>query len=230
MFGLNPVVSQHLEVDGSLKIVDLFYTLQGEGPYSGMPAVFVRLADCNLRCTMCDTDFTTNACVLEVQDLIQDIVDAANSHTRLVVITGGEPLLQNIIPLCRELRRRQFRVQIETAGTIWIPGLEGCEVMFVCSPKTAKVHKEIAARCIHYKYVVGTDNEIVDGKVKASYQVSSKLQILAQPARDDATIWIQARDDIKAGANAANLIFARDLCLEHGYRLCVQLHKLVGVD
>lgn len=179
---------------------------------------------------MCDTDFTTNACVLEVQDLIQDIVDAANSHTRLVVITGGEPLLQNIIPLCRELRRRQFRVQIETAGTIWIPGLEGCEVMFVCSPKTAKVHKEIAARCIHYKYVVGTDNEIVDGKVKASYQVSSKLQILAQPARDDATIWIQARDDIKAGANAANLIFARDLCLEHGYRLCVQLHKLVGVD
>jgi len=229
MFGLNPVVSQHLDADGSLKIVDLFYTIQGEGPYGGMPAVFLRLADCNLRCKMCDTDFTNNAHVLPYEQICAQIVKAAGlRRTRLVVITGGEPLLQNIVPLCMQLRRFNFRVQIETAGTIWVPGLEGCDIALVCSPKTGKVHKEIQLRCKHYKYVVGDGDEVRDGKIVASYQVATKPQVLAWP-EGEATIWIQPRDDQSPDRNAANTEFARDLCLKYGYRMCVQLHKLIGV-
>jgi 7-carboxy-7-deazaguanine synthase len=66
MFGKNIVISQYIEPSGALKIVDLFYTIQGEGPYNGMPSVFVRLAGCNLRCYFCDTNFETGAVVRDM--------------------------------------------------------------------------------------------------------------------------------------------------------------------
>lgn len=230
MFGLNPVVSQHLDPTGALKVVDVFYTLQGEGPYSGMTSVFVRLADCNLRCTMCDTDFTTGARMVEVDELVQQVRTLAGTKTRLVVITGGEPMLQNIVPFCKLLAKYNFRVQIETAGTVWVPLLEGCDVAFVCSPKTGKVHAEIQRRCTSFKYVVGADDKVSDaGAIIASYQRGSKPMTLAQPANRHATVWVQPRDDYVPEKNAANIAFAKDLCLKYGYRMSVQLHKIVGV-
>jgi organic radical activating enzyme len=229
MFGLNPIVSQHLDPEGALKVVDMFYTLQGEGPYSGMTSVFVRLADCNLRCVMCDTDFTTGARVVDVETLVQQVRTLAGNKTRLVVITGGEPLLQNITPFCRLLAKYNFRVQIETAGTVWVPGLEGCDVAIVCSPKTGKVRNELQLKCINFKYVVGAGDEVHDGGIVAKYQAGSKPLLLAQPKRADATVWIQPRDDQNPEKNAANTAFARDLCLKYGYRMSVQLHKIVGV-
>lgn len=229
MFGLNPIVSQHLDPEGALKVVDMFYTLQGEGPYSGMTSVFVRLADCNLRCVMCDTDFTTGARVVDVETLVQQVRTLAGNKTRLVVITGGEPLLQNITPFCRLLAKYNFRVQIETAGTVWVPGLEGCDVAIVCSPKTGKVRNELQLKCINFKYVVGAGDEVHDGGIVAKYQAGSKPLLLAQPKRADATVWIQPRDDQNPEKNAANTAFARDLCLKYGHRMCVQLHKIVGV-
>ena len=123
MFGKNIVISQHLAPTGNLNIVDVFYTIQGEGPYNGMPSVFIRLAGCNLRCTWCDTDFESNARFHMLDDLVDEVQVRAMARTKLVVITGGEPMLQNLVPLIKELTRRQFRVQIETAGTVWVPGL-----------------------------------------------------------------------------------------------------------
>lgn len=230
MFGKNIVISQHLEPSGALKIVDLFYTIQGEGPYNGMPSVFVRLAGCNLRCTWCDSDFETGAVVRDVDNLIELIQVAANHRTKLVVITGGEPLLQNIVPLIKELTRRQYRVQIETAGTIWVPLLEECDITLVCSPKTGKVNKEILNRCKHFKYVVGMGDTVTEeGHIVTATQPGAKPMALARP-KDGTTIWIQPRDDHNMERNAENLKFAADLCLAHGYRMGVQLHKLIGVE
>lgn len=178
----------------------------------------------------CDTDFTTGARVVDVETLVQQVRTLAGNKTRLVVITGGEPLLQNIVPFCRLLAKYNFRVQIETAGTVWVPGLEGCDIALVCSPKTGKVRVELQDRCINFKYVVGAGDEVsTTGAIVASYQLGSKPMTLAQPARKDATIWIQPRDDQDPEKNAANTAFARDLCLKYGYRMCVQLHKLVQV-
>jgi organic radical activating enzyme len=230
MFGKNIVISQYLEPSGELKIVDLFYTIQGEGPYAGMPSVFVRLAGCNLRCTWCDTDFESKAVVRSLDDLILRIEIAANKLTKLVVITGGEPLLQNIVPLIKELFRRNYRTQIETAGTIWTPGLEGCDVTLVCSPKTGKVNKEILNRCKHFKYVVGVGDTITsDGHVITCTQPGGKEVTLARP-KDGTTIWVQPRDDHNEERNALNVKFAANLCLAYGYRMGLQLHKLIGVE
>ena len=230
MFGKNIVISQYIEPSGALNIVDLFYTIQGEGPYAGMPSVFVRLAGCNLRCTWCDTDFETGARVVELGNLINLITTAANGRTKLVVITGGEPLLQNIAPLIKTLSCLWYRVQIETAGTVWAPGLESCDVTLVCSPKTGKVNKEIFERCKHFKYVVGAGDVVNDaGEITTATQPNAKPVLLARP-KDGATIWIQPRDDHDLDKNKANLNFATDLCLTHGYRMGVQMHKLLGVE
>lgn len=231
MFGKNIIISQNLVKSGSLNVVGIFYTIQGEGPYAGRPSVFVRLAGCNLRCKWCDTDFESNAEVLEIESLVYRIMHKLEGiPNKLCVITGGEPMLQNIVPLVRELNRRDVRVQIETAGTIWVPGLEEVSVMLVCSPKTGKINPIIRERCTNFKYVVGADDEINEaGQVITATQPGAKPMVLAQPDPGD-NVWVQPRDDHDPEKNAANLIFVRDLCLKYGYRMGIQLHKLINVE
>lgn len=107
---------------------EIFYSLQGEGYYTGTAAVFLRLSRCNLACEFCDTDhFAATPMTAE------EIVAAVNGYpTRHLVITGGEPTLQLDSDLLRALKAKQFYVQIETNGTMPVPP----EVDWVtCSPK-----------------------------------------------------------------------------------------------
>jgi organic radical activating enzyme len=229
MFGKNIIISQHLDPAGTLKVVDVFYTLQGEGPYAGMPAVFVRLAGCNLRCTFCDTDFESNMREVTAELLAQEVLEKAGGVAKLCVITGGEPMLQNILPLIQKLNVLQIKSQIETAGTVWIDWMQRVGAILVCSPKTAKINKEIIAHCYHYKYVIGAGDIDENGHIRTKTQEAGYPVKLFWPTNDAAKIWIQPRDDQDPEKNKANLEFARDFCLKHGYRLCLQLHKIAGV-
>ncbi len=109
---------------------EIFYSLQGEGFYTGTPAVFLRFSGCNRRCEFCDTDHfdgkPMDAC---------EIADAcAAHHSRHLVVTGGEPLLQLDDRLIREFKSRGFYIQIETNGSLPIPtGVD----WVTCSPKDA---------------------------------------------------------------------------------------------
>ncbi|MGC0314885.1 7-carboxy-7-deazaguanine synthase QueE [Kitasatospora acidiphila] len=121
-------------------------TFQGEGPSSGHPALFIRLSRCNLTCTKCDTAYTWDWSRFDprkestkrtVADLV---VWAAASPVELVVLTGGEPLLQqaHLVPLVRELLAAGKRVEFETNGTIApSPELMVDGVRFNVSPKLA---------------------------------------------------------------------------------------------
>jgi organic radical activating enzyme len=229
MFGKNIIISQSLDTYGDLNVIGIFYTIQGEGPYAGLPAVFVRLAGCNLRCTWCDTDFESNPKEMTALEVHEEVMKQSRGRAQVCVITGGEPMLQNIIPLIRELNRYQLRVQIETAGTVWIPGLENVDFSLVCSPKTGRVHAKIQENCTHFKYVVGVGDVIDNGYIVTATQPKAKPARLAWPD-NRATIWIQPRDDHDEEKNAANIIFARDLCLEYSYRMGVQLHKIINVE
>lgn len=160
MFGKNPVRNQDLSTDGSLYVQEIFPTLQGEGPYAGQSALFVRLWGCNLRCWFCDTDFESNAKRYSVGELFAALNEKRKQvpHSDLIVLTGGEPLRQNVVPFIREAARVGYYIQIETAGTLWVDGLEHYIregiVDLVCSPKTPKVHSLIERHCKHYKYIV----------------------------------------------------------------------------
>ncbi len=117
-----------------MKVNEIFYSLQGEGHYTGTPAVFVRFAGCNLRCWFCDTDFEKGVEMSE-----DEIVEAVLQYpTRYVVITGGEPTLQITASLCDKLHAHGLYLMMETNGTRPLP--EGCQIDWItCSPKLIDV-------------------------------------------------------------------------------------------
>lgn len=119
-----------------MKVNEIFYSLQGEGHYTGTPAVFVRFAGCNLRCWFCDTDFEKGDEMSE-----DEIVEAVLQYpTRYVVITGGEPTLQITASLCDKLHAHGLYLMMETNGTRPLP--EGCQVDWItCSPKLIDVEE-----------------------------------------------------------------------------------------
>lgn len=112
------------------RVNEIFYSLQGEGFYTGTPAVFLRFSGCNRRCHFCDTDF---AAFKEMS--AEDIVQAVSAFpARHVVVTGGEPLLQLDDVLVRALKTAGFYIQIETNGSLPVPtGVD----WVTCSPKEA---------------------------------------------------------------------------------------------
>jgi len=100
-----------------LKVTELFYSIQGESSYLGYPCSFVRLSGCNLRCRYCDTTYAYT----EGKDYeIEEIIPFIHSHkTKLITITGGEPLLQEgVIPLADCLLKEGYTVLIETNGSL----------------------------------------------------------------------------------------------------------------
>ncbi len=99
-----------------LKINEIFYSIQGETTYVGIPTVFVRLTACNLRCTYCDTKYSYYEGESQSLDLI---IQTIESHkTKFVCITGGEPLLQKEVnTLMTELCDRGYNVSLETSGS-----------------------------------------------------------------------------------------------------------------
>ena len=100
-----------------LKINEIFYSIQGESSYNGMPCVFIRLTYCNLRCSYCDSEDS----FYEGSDMsIQDIIKKVKTYDcQLVEITGGEPLLQKeSIDLMQEFIKQNYTVMLETGGSL----------------------------------------------------------------------------------------------------------------
>ena len=118
-----------------MKIAELFYSIQGEGSLVGVPSVFIRTSGCNLRCSWCDTPYTSWQ--PEGTDLdLERILDEVAAHpARHVVVTGGEPMIApDIIALTERLHARGLHITIETAGTVFAP--VSCDLMSI-SPKLA---------------------------------------------------------------------------------------------
>ena len=110
-------------------VVESFYSVQGEGYHAGIPHVFVRFGTCNLRCSWCDTDFDT----FEEMNAVDILGEILQYNCNRVIFTGGEPMLHDLWPLHRLLKRRGFTLSVETNGTISIP--EGLIDWICVSPK-----------------------------------------------------------------------------------------------
>ena len=163
MFGTNSVTGKKFFKDApanSLYVTSMFFTLQGEGPYAGMPALFIRLGKCNLTCSFCDTFFDDGEWMTftQIETKIHNTIcgyfnnekgiaapDWALNKTRIgnlypnivLVITGGEPLLQSNLSAFLDRQSTHFEaVQIETNGTI--DQRISSEITVVCSPKCSE--------------------------------------------------------------------------------------------
>jgi len=222
-----PVEKKVLSDGLRLDVHSIFYTIQGEGPLVGRPAVFVRLAGCNLNCQMCDTEYTQGRKPMTRWRLITAIGTLLPKPKGLVVITGGEPFRQNIVPLCNTLNRLGHTVQIETNGTLPVFSSLDDAVIIVCSPKTPKIHRSVQARCRDYKYVIEAGN--VDEKDGLPITVLGLgTHAVARPGPED-VVYITPLDTGDEKENKRHTQQAIKSCMAHGYTLNVQLHKVIGV-
>ena len=125
-----------------LEVNEIFYSIQGESSFTGWPCVFVRLTGCNLRCTYCDTQYAyTKGNKTELEDIVSQV---ENYRCELVLITGGEPLVQKDTPLLVEqLLYRGLRVLIETNGSIDIGNTDAraVRIMDIKCPSSGEADK-----------------------------------------------------------------------------------------
>lgn len=238
MYGTNEVASQFNDDGAELLVSEFFYTLQGEGPDAGCPAVFVRLARCNLRCWFCDTDFSREVSY-PMGRLVEEVLHLCKQHgCSLVVLTGGEPLLQNVIPFVDALNAKGVHVSVETAGTVflkelpWVFDADAGSNKIVCSPKTPELNEGIKPYVHSYKYIVQFNAMDEEGLPALSTQIRGKPQRIFRPwpiRRNKRRIYLQPMDVGDIHENYKNLVAASTACLKHGYRLSVQMHKLAGL-
>jgi 7-carboxy-7-deazaguanine synthase len=111
-------------METKLLISELFASIQGESSYAGRPCFFIRLAGCNLDCVYCDTEYARNAEDGEEYTIDEIVSKVEEAGIHMVEITGGEPLLQEgVNELCQKLLDAEFKVLIETNGSISIASL-----------------------------------------------------------------------------------------------------------
>lgn len=234
MFGKNPVERSILEHDGeSLTVVkgSPFLTIQGEGPFAGDPAVFLRLHGCPLRCFFCDTQFSDpDDPTVDTVVLANQIQELAPGHVRLLVITGGEPLRQNLEVIIALMAGRGWTIQVETSGIFWQDCLN--DVVVVCSPKTNKIHDRIREHAHAFKYVIKAgDVDPDDGLPFTNTQEEGgKRMRLARPRYGMVSaIYLSPMDEYDEEKNKANRHAVADSAMKHGYRAGLQLHKFLDL-
>jgi len=210
-------------------VKEIFYTLQGEGANTGTPAVFCRFAGCNLwsgreedrataTCNFCDTEFVgTNGTGGGKFGTAHELADAVASHWpsakkvsdpdfRMVVCTGGEPLLQLDGNLVDAFHARGFRVAVETNGTQAVPA--GIDWVCVSPKATAPVIVDRG----HELKLVYPQRDAMPERFEALAFEHFFLQPMDGPARE------------------ANTKAAIDYCLRHPrWRLSLQTHKIIGI-
>jgi len=176
----------------SLKINEIYHSIQGESSYSGLPCVFVRLTYCNLRCSYCDTEYA----FYEGKDMsIKQIIKKINSYKcNLVEITGGEPLLQkNCIKLINELEKNNKKVLIETGGSLSIQNISKKThiILDLKCPSSNMENKNLwenldyIKKTDEIKFVVGNkvDYEWTKNIIK-KYDLENKCHLLISPVYD----------------------------------------------
>jgi organic radical activating enzyme len=190
-----------------LGLAEIFYSVQGEGAWTGTPAVFVRLAGCNLNCRFCDTDYSLKSFASPAEIVAR--VRALGGDCPMVVLTGGEPFAQSESSgLIEALRADGRRVHVESNGTIAVP--LPADVWLTVSPKE-RLHPAMAARADEVKL-------IVDGRVPEEWLdafAGRTIPTFLQPE----------------GNNPANVRLALEAAKARPglFRLGLQTHKFIGV-
>ncbi len=191
-----------------LQLAEIFYSVQGEGTYTGTPAVFVRLAGCNLSCSFCDTDYSLR--FFASVDNVVERVGEEGGDCPMVILTGGEPTAQaRSLELVEALRNDGRRVHIESNGTINVSESLPEDVWLTVSPKQ-RLHPAMAQRADEVKL-------IVNGRVPMEWvgQFPLSTPMFLQPEGNKAR-------NVALSVDAAKASPAR-------FRLSLQTHKFIGI-
>lgn len=204
----------------SLRINEIFFSLQGETGRVGLPTVFIRLTGCPLRCIYCDTTYAFSGGETMTQDAI--MAEVARHGAHYVTVTGGEPLAQkNCLSLLRLLCDAGYEVSLETGGALDVSGVDArvVKVLDIKTPASGEVEKNLWGNLDHLnphdeiKFVLCNEADYQWAKqVLVERKLGQRYEVLFSPAQGQ----LSAKD-------VAEWILRDHLPV----RLQVQLHKLL---
>jgi 7-carboxy-7-deazaguanine synthase len=209
-----------LSASTTLRISEIFYSLQGESTRVGLPSVFIRLTGCPLRCTYCDTTYAFTGG--QTQTLSEIIKEAASYSTPYICVTGGEPLAQKgCIMLLQSLCDAGYSVSLETSGALDVSTVDSrvSKILDIKTPASGEKSKNLWGNLSHLnahdeiKFVLCNEPDYIWAKqILDEYRLADKCTVLFSPAQGQ----LEARD-------LAEWILRDKLKV----RLQVQLHKLL---
>lgn len=225
---------KHSDELGRVYLHSIFPTIQGEGIFAGHPATFVRLAGCNLQCPACDTEYTQGAELTSPLEILKRVSDVTTVNN-LVVITGGEPLRQNIDKLVETLIANGFTVQLETNGSlplthhlVRLKASHPAKFKIMCSPKL-RIHPGIASHVDAWKYVLSYKQVNVENGLP-THALELKGKVAYPPEWCHQPVYLQPLDSQNPEENSKHLQAVIASCMSYGYIVCLQQHKLMEVE
>jgi 7-carboxy-7-deazaguanine synthase len=214
-----------------MRIAEIFYSVQGEGGLVGVPSLFVRTSGCNLRCSWCDTPYTSwNP---EGDDLsIGEILARAAEFpaARHVVLTGGEPMIAPaIVELSERFREDGMHITVETAGTVFTP--VACDLMSI-SPKLSNSTPDGVFRAQHERL---RQRPEVLRRLMAGYDYQLKFVIAHEDDIDEVCALVSLLnapagkvilmpEGIRADLLRERGVWLAELCKRNGFRFSPRLH------
>ena len=213
-----------------MKIAELFYSIQGEGSLVGVPSFFIRTSGCNLRCSWCDTPYTSWQ-PEGVEMPLERILDEARAHpARHAVVTGGEPMIvPEVLPLTQQLREAGFHITIETAGTVFRP--VACDLMSI-SPKLANSTPEGPWAARHERLRIQPE-VLAELMARYDYQLKfviarpedlEEVRALCQSLAADADRVILMPEGVDAERLRERGLWLAEICKQEGFRFSPRLH------
>jgi 7-carboxy-7-deazaguanine synthase len=207
-------------VSDSLRINEIFFSLQGETSRVGLPTVFVRLTGCPLRCNYCDTTYAFSGG--QTMTLAAILSEVGRHHPRYVCVTGGEPLAQkNCLPLLGALCDAGYEVSLETSGALDVSGVDArvVKVLDLKTPASGEMEKNLWSNLEHLDLHDEIKFVLCD---EADYQWAKQALEEHKLAQRCAVLFSPAQGQITA-KDLAEWILRDRLPV----RLQVQLHKLL---
>jgi len=211
-----------------VRIAETFFSIQGEGPTAGLPAVFVRLQGCSVGCAWCDTRYSWAPDAGDAVDLDALVADALDHPCRRAVITGGEPLESPLfVPLAGALAAAGFALEVETSGTLPPPPgapsgiqwnvsvkLEGSGV-----PEARRINplaiRGFLERDAWWKFVVVDEADVAEVLRLGERFALPRDRVLLQPEA-------RRREDLVTQG-----VWVVEACKRHGFRFSPRLHILL---
>lgn len=222
-----------------MKISEIFYSLQGEGRLLGMPSVFVRVSGCNLRCSWCDTPYTSWQPEGTPMTMAEVLKRVQRYPARHVVLTGGEPMLfAEMAELAGHLRSSGHHITVETAGTVFRP--IACDLMSI-SPKLknstpwerdpvwAVKHEELRRQPEVVRQLMGLCDyqlKFVVEKPEDLGEIEELCEELGAPA-EKVMLMPEGRSAAVLGERSQWL---SEACKRHGYCFTPRLHVMLWGD
>jgi 7-carboxy-7-deazaguanine synthase len=217
-----------------LKIAELFYSLQGEGSLIGTPSFFIRTSGCNLRCSWCDTPYTSwrpEGSEMSLDDICAAIFQEIQRHpARHVVVTGGEPMIApEMVALTERLRGLGMHITVETAGTVFKP--VACDLMSI-SPKLGNSTPEGPWAAQHERLRLQVE---VLKKLMAGYDYQLKFVIarpedvaevksLAEALNAPAECIVLMPEGVDPERLRERALWLAEICKDEGFRFSPRLH------